>query len=287
MSKKALGKGIDALLGDESRTDPSAVAEVRLSLLKPNPHQPRQEFGDASLRELADSIQEKGVLQPILAEADQAGAYFIIAGERRVRAARLAGLEKIPVIVRQFSAQEKLEIALIENVQREDLTPIEQGLAYRRLMEMANLSQEQIAQKVGKDRSTVANTLRLLKLPPEAQDALTRGSITSGHARALLMLVNPSDQQLLLRRVVESGISVREAEDMAASLNKGKKGAGKTGRAGTAAAARKVPELQEIEQKLIEKLGTKVEVHGTTAKGRIEISYFSAEDLERLLETLT
>ncbi|HYW85461.1 MAG TPA: ParB/RepB/Spo0J family partition protein [Spirochaetia bacterium] len=286
MSKKALGKGIDALLGDEIRTDPSAVAEVRLSLLKPNPHQPRQEFDDASLRELADSIQEKGVLQPILAEADQAGAYFIIAGERRVRAARLAGLEKIPVIVRQFSAQEKLEIALIENVQREDLTPIEQGLAYRRLMEMANLSQEQIAQKVGKDRSTVANVLRLLKLPPEAQDALARGSITAGHARALLMLVNPSDQQLLLRRVVESGISVREAEDMAASLNKGKKGTSKSDRAGMAAAARKVPELQEIEQKLIEKFGTKVEVHGTTAKGRIDISYFSAEDLERLLETL-
>jgi ParB family transcriptional regulator, chromosome partitioning protein len=286
MSRKALGKGIDALLGDESRTDPSTLAEVRLSLLKPNPHQPRQEFDDASLRELADSIKEKGVLQPILAEADQAGAYFIVAGERRVRAARLAGLEKIPVIVRQFSAQEKLEIALIENVQREDLTPIEQGLAYRRLMEMANLSQEQIAQKVGKDRSTVANVLRLLKLPPEAQDALTRGSITSGHARALLMLVNPSDQQLLLRRVVEAGISVREAEDMAASLNKGKKGAPKSGRAGTAAATRKVPELQEIEQKLIEKLGTKVEVLGTTAKGRIEISYFSAEDLERLLETL-
>ncbi|MGD0724088.1 MAG: ParB/RepB/Spo0J family partition protein [Spirochaetia bacterium] len=286
MSKKALGKGIDALLGDEGKTDLSTVAEVRLSLIKPNPQQPRQEFDDASLRELADSIREKGVLQPILAEADQDGGYSIIAGERRVRAAKIAGLEKIPVIVRQFSAAEKLEIALIENVQREDLTPIEQALAYRRLMEMANLSQEQIAQKVGKDRSTVANTLRLLKLPVEAQDALTRGSITSGHARALLMLLNPSDQQLLLHRVVESGISVREAEDMAASLNKGKRGAVKTGRTGTAAAIRKVPELQEIEQKLIEKLGTKVEVRGTTAKGRIEISYFSSEDLERLLETL-
>ena len=286
MSKKALGKGIDALLGDPGRPESSAVAEIRLSLLKPNPHQPRQEFDDASLRELADSILEKGVLQPILAEADSTGAYFIVAGERRVRAARLAGLEKIPVIVRQFSAQEKLEIALIENIQREDLTPLEQGRAYKRLMEMANLSQEQIAQKVGKDRSTVANTLRLLKLPPEAQDALTRGSITAGHARALLMLVNPSDQQLLLRRVVESGISVREAEDMAASLNRGNKGTVKTGREGTAAAALKVPELREIEQKLIEKLGTKVEVRGTTAKGRIEISYFSAEDLERLLDTL-
>jgi hypothetical protein len=137
MSKKALGKGIDALMGDGGKSDPSSLAEVRLSLLKPNPHQPRQEFDDASLRELADSIREKGVLQPILAEADQEGAYFIIAGERRVRAAKLAGLDRIPVIVRQFSAEEKLEIALIENVQREDLTPIEQAHAYRRLMEMA------------------------------------------------------------------------------------------------------------------------------------------------------
>lgn len=286
MSKKALGKGIDALMGDGGKSDSSTVTEVRLSLLKPNPHQPRQEFDDASLRELADSIREKGVLQPILAEADQEGAYFIIAGERRVRAAKLAGLDKIPVIVRQFSAQEKLEIALIENVQREDLTQIEQAHAYRRLMEMANLSQELIAQKVGKDRSTVANTLRLLKLPAEAQHALNRGSISAGHARALLMLVNPSDQQVLLRRVVEMGISVRAAEDMASSLNKGKKGAAKSGRAGTASVARTSPELREIEQKLIEKLGTKVEVRGTTARGRIEISFFSAEDLERLLETL-
>ena len=190
------------------------------------------------------------------------------------------------MIVRQFSAQEKLEIALIENVQREDLTPIEQGLAYKRLMEMANLSQEQIAQKVGKDRSTVANTLRLLKLPPEAQDALARGQHHLGSCPG------PPD----------AGESLRPAASPAASRGVGDLSAGdgghgslvqqgqgrtlKSGRAGTASATRKVPELQEIEQKLIEKLGTKVEVRGTTAKGRIEISYFSAEDLERLLETL-
>ena len=174
---------------------------------------------------------EKGVLRPILAEAGRDGEYVIVAGERRVRAAKLAGLSKIPVIVRQFSAQEKLEIALIENVQREGLTPIEEALAYRRLMEMTALSQEQVALKVGKDRSTVANTLRLLKLPEEARKAVAEGTMSPGHARALLSLVNPSDQLILLRRIVQNGISVREAEQMANGMNSGRKGGGRKGRA--------------------------------------------------------
>jgi ParB family transcriptional regulator, chromosome partitioning protein len=287
MSKKALGKGIGALLGDDEKTDVSSVAEVPLSALQPNPQQPRHDFDDASLKELADSIREKGVLQPILAEAGRDGAYTIIAGERRVRAARMAGLSKIPVVVRQFSAQEKLEIALIENVQRDDLTPIEEALAYRRLMEMADLSQEQIAVKVGKDRSTIANTLRLLKLPEEAREALGSGAINAGHARALLTVVNPGDQQQLLRSIVEDGMSVREAERIAGAMNAGKKGAGKSGKSTRAAPARGEPELRDIEQRLIEKLGTKVEIRGSGKKGKIEISFFSTDDLERLLELLT
>jgi ParB family chromosome partitioning protein len=287
MSKKALGKGIGALLGDDEKIDVSSVAEVPLSALQPNPQQPRHDFDDATLKELADSIREKGVLQPILAEAGKDGAYIIIAGERRVRAARLAGLSKIPVVVRQFSAQEKLEIALIENVQREDLTPIEEALAYRRLMEMADLSQEQIAVKVGKDRSTIANTLRLLKLPDDAREALSSGAINAGHARALLMVVNPADQQVLLRRIVENGVSVRDAEKMAAALNAGTKGAGKSGKSGRVTPPRGEPELRSVEQKLIEKLGTRVEIRGSGKKGRIEISYFSTDDLERLLELLS
>jgi ParB family chromosome partitioning protein len=153
MSKKALGKGIDALLGGD-RQQSSSVAEVALADLRPNPEQPRRDFRESTLRELADSIREKGVLQPVLAEADGGGGYVIVAGERRVRAALLAGLEKIPVVIRQFTAQEKLEIALIENVQREDLSPLEEARAYKRLMEIADLSQEQIAQRVGKERST-------------------------------------------------------------------------------------------------------------------------------------
>ncbi|HEY9595290.1 MAG TPA: ParB/RepB/Spo0J family partition protein [Spirochaetia bacterium] len=287
MSKKALGKGIDALLGENAPVDVSSAAEVPLSSLRPNPQQPRHEFDEASLAELADSIREKGVLQPILAEPAQDGTHIIIAGERRVRAARMAGLQSIPAVIRQFSAQEKLEIALIENVQRADLTPMEEALAYRRLMEMADLSQEQVAQKVGKDRSTVANTLRLLKLPDDAQKALSEGKITAGHARALLSLVSPSDQHLLLRRILEADVSVRETEEMAAAFNKGKRGTVKPGGAGGGAVTRKAPEIQDLEQRLIEKLGTKVEVKGSGSKGRIEISYFSADELDRLLQILS
>jgi ParB family chromosome partitioning protein len=285
VSKKALGKGIGALLGEDAPGEGAPPVEVSLSALKANPHQPRQEFSDSSLRELADSIREKGILQPILVEPAEQGEYYIIAGERRARAARLAGLQTIPVIVRQFTRQEMLEIALIENVQREDLTPMEQAHAYRSLMDMAGLSQEQLAQRVGKERSTVANTLRLLKLPENAQEALTKGAMTAGHARALLTVVNPADASVLLKRIVDSGLSVREAEDAAAALNQGRRGAAKGARK-AGSAARVDPELREMQQALLERLGTKVEIRGTSRRGRIEISYFSAEDLERLLKLI-
>jgi ParB family transcriptional regulator, chromosome partitioning protein len=289
MSKKALGKGIGALLGEDGVETGASALEVPLAVLRPNPHQPRQAFSEQSLRDLADSIREKGILQPILVEADDAGAYTIIAGERRVRAARLAGLAKIPVIVRTFSPQEKLEIALVENVQREDLTPMETAAAYRRLMDLAGLSQEQLAQRIGKERSTVANMLRLLKLPDDAQAALGEGTITAGHARALLMLVNPSDVTVLLKRIVQDGLSVRDAEDAAASLNQGRKGAGRgNARKGDsrAAVSRQDPHLRGFEQDLIEKLGTKVEVRGSAKSGHIGISWYSTDDLERLIALL-
>ena len=286
MSKKALGKGISALLGEEGKVGAAQTVEVLLEALKPNPHQPRQEFSEGSLRELADSIREKGVLQPILVEAGKDGEYLIIAGERRVRAAKLAGLRSIPVIVRQFSPQERLEIALIENVQREDLTPIEQAQAYRSLMEMAGLNQEQLAQRVGKERSTVANTIRLLKLPEEAREALGKGSISAGHARALLMIMNPLDVTVLLKRIVDSGMSVREAEEAVGALNHGKKGSARSSRSEREISVHADPHVRELEQVLLEKLGTKVEVRGTMKRGKIEISYFSSAELERLLELL-
>lgn len=286
MSKRALGKGIGALLGEEEKRQAVSATELPLSALRANPSQPRKDFADARLRELADSIRQKGVLQPVLVEEDSDGRYTIIAGERRFRAARLAGLERIPVIVGRFGAEERLEIALIENVQREDLTPIEEAQAYRQLMDMAGLNQEQVAAKVGKDRSTVANSLRLLKLPEEMQKALGRGDMSPGHARAILMAVNPSDQQVLFRRIVDKGISVREAEEAATGMNRGKKTVRGTGADGSSARGRKEPEIRDLEQKLIEKLGTRVEIRGTGRKGRVEISYYSADDLDRLLELL-
>ena len=286
MSKKVLGKGIGALLGDEGEIDRGLVTEVSVSALKPNPQQPRRDFDEGTLRELADSIRQKGVLQPVLAEPSYDGTYVIVAGERRVRAARLAGLERVPVLVRQFSQDEKLEIALIENIQREDLNPIEEALAYKRLMELGGLNQEQMASRVGKDRSTIANTLRLLKLPQEAQEEVEKGTLSPGHARAMLSLVNPADQQLLFKRIVDKGISVREAEELAAAFSVGKRQVQKPHRTGKAAISRKDPEIGEIEQKLIEKLGTKVELKGNGVKGHIEITYYSSEDLERLLEIL-
>ncbi len=285
MSKRVLGKGIGALLGEEEKRQGAAAAELPLAALRPNPGQPRKDFTDARLRELADSIRQKGVLQPVLVEEGPDGRYTIVAGERRYRAAKLAGLEKIPVIVGRFAEEEKLEIALIENVQREDLTPIEEAKAYRQLMDMTGAGQEQVAAKVGKDRSAVANSLRLLKLPEDMQKAIGAGEMSAGHARAILMVVNPSDQQLLFRRIVDRGLSVREAEEAAALSNRGKKAA-RPGGGQAKQAARSEPELRALEQKLIEKLGTKVQIRGTARKGRVEIAYYSADDLDRLLELL-
>ncbi len=288
MSKRALGKGIGALIseGTEDRRDLPGVTEVSLSALTPNPHQPRREFDQESLNELADSIRKKGVLQPVLVEAGRDGSYTIIAGERRVRAARLAGLKKVPAIVGQFNNQEKLEIALIENIQREDLAPIEEALAYKQLMEASGLSQEEVASQVGKDRSTVANSLRLLKLPAEMQEALDKGRMSAGHARAILMVSGPSQQQRLFQQIVEQGISVREAERIASEIGEVKKPHGSSKDAEPAGQAVKEPELREIEAGLIERLGTKVEIKGTAAKGRIEVSYYSTDDLERVTEII-
>ena len=285
MSKRALGKGIGALIGesDEGRRQATGAIEVPLAALQPNPRQPRRSFPDASLRELADSIRSRGVLQPILVEED-AGRYIIVAGERRVRAAKLAGLERVPVVVRALAPDERLEIALIENIQREDLTPIEEARAYRELIDARGLSQEEVAVRVGKDRSTVANSLRLLKLPAPMQAAVERGELTPGHARAILSLPNPADQERLFHRVVADGLSVREAEQEAGEAGRGRRRQEKHD--GTSRVRHRDADVQAAEQQLIDRLGTKVAIRGSSARGKIEISYFSAEDLERLLELL-
>ena len=289
MSKRALGRGIDALLGEAKTPAASAagaagelaVSLVPMSSLRPGPHQPRKNFPDEALKELARSIEQKGVLQPILVEQVEPDSYRIVAGERRFRAAQLAGLGEVPVLVRRFSELEKTEIALIENLQREDLSPIEEASGYKTLMEQGGLTQEEVAKRVGKSRPTVANALRLLKLPKNMIEALDRGKMDPGHARAVLSLVNPADQEVLFQRIVSRGLSVREAEQTAARMGQGVRGGAKKAAAGKPRA--RMPELAALEQQLIERLGTRVAIRGSEKKGTIEIAYFSMEDLERIM----
>jgi len=267
MSKKALGKGIGALFTEI--TEPEVIdslTKVSVELLKPNPYQPRKEFNDEALQELAASIKQNGIIQPILAEPEDDGTFIIIAGERRVRAAKLAGLTEVPVLLNKYTVEEKLEIALIENIQREDLSALEEAYGYKNIADILNINQEEVAQKVGKKRSTIANALRLLKLPDNVKESLNTGRITAGHARAILSIVNPNDQELLYKKIIENNYSVREAEKQASLLNKGIKGKEKS----KSAAVKINNDIEGIKQKFIDILGTKVEIIGDLKKGKIE-----------------
>ena len=324
MPKAALGKGLDSLLspditdlysndaaaqssdvqsdsglsvmpqgtavqsgGTQSRADTVGAAPVELdpALLKPNPFQPRRTFNEESLQELAASIKEHGIIQPIIAEKN-GDEYYIIAGERRTRAALLAGLTRVPVIFREFENSKKLEIALIENIQRENLNPIEEAKAYQEIMQLSNLNQEETAKRVGKSRSAVANAMRLLQLPDEMQTALEKGSITAGHARAILSLINPADQTLLFTRITEQALSVREAEMQAAQLKNGSRAGQKKTSPQQSVSRPETDDAQlavkDIEQQFIDALGTKVEIKGDLEKGIVHISYFSQADLDAL-----
>ncbi len=220
MSKKALGKGIGALLSsDTADVSEQSTLEVSINLVKPNPNQPRKIIPAESLKELAASIKEKGIIQPVLVEKNPDDSFTLIAGERRFRAAKIAGLEQIPVIVKSLSETEKMEYALIENIQREDLTPVEEAKAYEALLKISDSSQEELAKHLGKNRSTIANSLRLLKLPQQMIDALNERKMSAGHARAILAAGAPVNQGLLYKSIVEKGLSVREAEALVLKLN--------------------------------------------------------------------
>jgi ParB family chromosome partitioning protein len=220
MAKKGgLGKGIKTIFQENESERRDSIVVLGIDEISPNRSQPRTEFDPEALQELADSIKEHGIIQPPLVEEAGNGMYYIIAGERRTRAARLAGLTQIPVRVKSFSEENKLEVALIENIQREDLNALEEALAYKKLMDMANITQEEVAKRVGKNRSTVANALRLLKLPEDMQNALADDKITAGHARALLSVGNNSDMRILFGRIMGQGLSVREAENQAQEMN--------------------------------------------------------------------
>ena len=272
----ALGRGLSSLIPQRAVPD-SAVVDVLLAQVRPNPYQPRRHMDDLGLQELADSIREHGVLQPILVTETLDG-YQLIAGERRVRASRLAGLERIPALVRQLVDRDQLEVALVENVQRADLDPIEEALAYRQLIDEFGLTQELVSVRVGKARATVANTLRLLDLHSDVQGAIVDGRITEGHGRALASLP-PDGQAQVLKTVVGHGMSVRQTEELVRRLREPKP-------APATSTPRLDPDLERVESRLRERLGTKVSLSRSRVGGKIVIEYYSDEELNRLYEQL-
>jgi len=278
MSKPALGKGLGALIPKGAGMDAAGgVLEVELSRITPNAYQPRKDFKDEALKELADSIKSKGVIQPVLLRKKPDGGYEIIAGERRYRAARLAGLKKVPALVKDATPGEVLELALIENIQREDLNPVETAEAYGRLIKEFGLSQEQMAERVGKERSTVANYLRLLALPGDIKRDIAEGALSMGHAKAILSLDSPQKQMALRREIIARGLSVREAESTARRM----KAPGRIIKKKPAS-----PQVAMLEDELKRRFGTKVHIKQKGKGGRIEIEYYSGDELERLLDAL-
>jgi ParB family chromosome partitioning protein len=295
--KRGLGKGLSALLpAEEESFAVSNAAEtpesgtpaekkqreilIPIEKLTSNPNQPRKFFDGGELAELADSIRQQGIIQPVIAEDAGDGNYTIIAGERRTRAARLAGLTEVPVILRNYSEERRVVVSLIENIQRSNLNPIEEASAYKKLMEMENLAQDEVAARVGKNRATVANTLRLLKLPSEMLEHIQNGELSPGHGRAILSVSGAKAQGILFREILKNGLSVRAAEKRALSLGQQKNKSAKP------LMKNRAPELTAMEETFISRLGTKVVLNGTLDKGTIVIDYYSMEDLDRLYEIL-
>jgi ParB family chromosome partitioning protein len=280
MTQKGLGKGIKALLEDFDLTDESKVIKISINRIKPNPNQPRKHIKEETLKELAESIKQKGIIQPIIVR-EKEGYYEIIAGERRWRAAQIAGLQEIPVVIRNdISELESLELALIENIQREDLNPIDLALAYNELIEKYNLTQEELAKILGKSRSAIANTLRLLKLPEEIKNHIISGKLSEGHGRVLLALEDEKEMTRLANECIEKQLSVRELEEII--YFKSQEQIQEKIVSHETNQEKKNNDLVNIEEDLIEALGTKVIVKGSLNKGKIIIEYYSREDLERI-----
>ena len=280
MTRKALGRGLNALLRTVETTT-VGLEQVAIDSIDPNPFQPRRQFPEENLKELAESIRASGLVQPVmLRPAD--GRYQLIAGERRWRAARLAGLETIPVVVRDVGDQDALELALTENLLREDLNPLEVAHGYEALQQKHGLSHEEIADHLGLNRTTVTNTLRLLRLPPEIQEMIGNAQISSGHARAVLGLDSAAAQLQLAKLIVKQGLSVRQAEYLVAA-----RGEGKSAKRKSAEAPPLDPNLRAAILEMERTLGTRVKIQGNEKRGRIEINYYSAEDLNRIYEWIT
>ncbi len=296
--KKALGRGLSALIPDtyaneiKEKMNPvkpaleaarsqvnSGFQMIPISQIIPNQDQPRKEFSMEGIQELAASIKEKGILQPVVVKRIKENQYMLICGERRFRASTLCGLHEIPAVIKDVASEEFLEWALIENIQRLDLNPLEEAEAYFRLAEERMLSQDEIAKRVGKDRSTVANMLRILRLPEEVRILLVSGRLTAGHARAILGLLTPEHQRQMARRIMEENLSVRQVEAIVNRSNAHKRKA-KTAR-------NLKPEIVDLENRLSQRFGTQVKLYPkkNQKSGRIEIWYFSLDDLDRILQT--
>lgn len=281
MSKKpVLGKGLGALIpvyeGKEELLQNAAYCGI--DQIDPNPAQPRKKFDEEKLAALAETIRQRGILQPLVVRR-KGGRYELIAGERRWRAARLAGLERVPVVVREAKDEESLEISLLENLQREDLNPIEEARAYRQMMERLGLTQEDLARKIGKDRSSVANSIRLLQLPREVQEEVASGTISEGHARALLALMHPVEQIRAAALIKDKGLSVRDTERYVRQHKTGPK-------AGARKSSTLDPDTQRVQDDLSNRLGMKVTIQKRGKGGRLLISYGSLEQLDRLCSLL-
>jgi ParB family transcriptional regulator, chromosome partitioning protein len=274
--EKRLGKGLDALISGDVTKARERVEKVGIKLLAPNPFQPRKRFSGPKMEELVNSLREKGIIQPILVR-DKGASYEIIAGERRWRAAQEIGLEEVPVIVRKdVDDANSLEISLIENIQREELNPVEEGAAYRELIDKFEYTLDKVGQMMGKDKTTVSNSLRILSLSPEILDLLEEGKISAGHAKALLAAPNEQRRKKVLQAILKKGLSVRETENLVR----------RSGVSLSGGARRKDAEIESVEEKLQHKFGTRVVLKHGKKRGRIEIQYFSKEDLERILRLL-
>jgi len=281
MAKKALGRGLEALIPQQPAKPAPAIAnELAVSEIIPNRDQPRKHFGQDELEELAASISSVGIIEPLVLRK-KGDKFEIIAGERRWRAAQLAGLEKVPVVIKDVADDDVLELALIENLQREDLNPIEEAIAYQDLISRHNYRQEDLAKKLGKSRAAITNAIRLLGLPESVQQYLVDGKISAGHARALLSVRKKTQMETLARRTIEKNLSVRDLEAIT-----GKIGESTDEETARTQQAGRDPELGKLESRLEETLGTKTVIKHGKKGGRIEINYYNADDLERILDII-
>lgn len=291
VKRRALGRGLGALIPQGTPANPPpADRRVLITEIRPNPYQPRRYFDDARLSELSESIKQQGILQPLIVRKLEQG-YELIIGERRLRAAQKAGLDRVPVIIKDVTDAESMEMALVENIQREELTPIEEALAYRQLMEELHLTQEEVASRVGKSRPVITNLLRVLSLPEEIKEEIDRGHLSIGHARPLLSLGMPEQQVAMARRIMRQGMSVRETETLVAQtvaqpLPESLTSTTVQGPSEESASARHDIHISALEEELIRSFGTKVRLRPKKKGGRIEIEYYSNEELEGILARL-